>query len=301
MGSAQSREDSRPPPACPMHDAKPGVEPAAINPRNNIPELAQSQSAGQRQSLPTQRTFSSIPRAEAVQHAAEVSASSKQAGTCPVASTPATSSNTATAGMKTDTDRWVYPSPQQFFNALVRKGKPAPEEHVETMVEIHNWLNEQAWNEVLRWEERRQTGEQVQLAHFTGRPQDLSPKARIHLYLGKLFPETYSSTPPFDRHDWTIRRPGTGTEHRYVIDYYSAAPDEQGNPVFSLDVRPALDSPEAVYDRVSEWARLKRERYLGPNASVAAQPEPKLTSALSSKDDDLCVYVACPHALVTRT
>ena len=54
---------------------------------------------------------------------------------------------------------WDYPSPQQFYNALVRKGWGTPEEHVETMVEIHNFLNEQAWNEVLKWESRH--GESV--------------------------------------------------------------------------------------------------------------------------------------------
>jgi hypothetical protein len=35
------------------------------------------------------------------------------------------------------------------------------------------------------------------------------------------------------------------------------------NPVFSLDVRPALDNPTAIYDRITEWARQKRERWLG--------------------------------------
>lgn len=49
---------------------------------------------------------------------------------------------------------WEYPSPQQFYNALVRKGWETPEEHIETMVEIHNFLNEAAWNEVLKWEKR---------------------------------------------------------------------------------------------------------------------------------------------------
>jgi hypothetical protein len=49
---------------------------------------------------------------------------------------------------------WEYPSPQQFYNALVRKGWETPEEHVETMVEIHNFLNEEAWQEVMKWEKR---------------------------------------------------------------------------------------------------------------------------------------------------
>ena len=54
---------------------------------------------------------------------------------------------------------------------------------------------------------------------------------------------------PFDRHDWTIDR--CGTEVRYVIDYYSGH-DEPDNPVFNVDVRPALDSPSALFDRARE-------------------------------------------------
>jgi cytochrome c heme-lyase len=70
--------------------------------------------------------------------------------------------------------------------------------------------------------------ELVQLARFQGRPEDLSPKARYHLFLSKLFPNTYSSQPPFDRHDWYVRRPVSNVMQRYVIDYYSAPDDEQG-------------------------------------------------------------------------
>jgi len=47
---------------------------------------------------------------------------------------------------------WEYPSPQQFFNALVRKGWETPENEIETMVQIHNFLNEKAWEEVHKWE-----------------------------------------------------------------------------------------------------------------------------------------------------
>lgn len=66
-----------------------------------------------------------------------------------------------------------------------------------------------------------------------------------------------STEPPFDRHDWVVRRPSTDTEHRYVIDYYSAPPDPDGSPNFHLDVRPALDDLDAVRARfnafVNEW------------------------------------------------
>lgn len=53
------------------------------------------------------------------------------------------------------------------------------------------------------------------------------------------------------------------TTHRYVIDYYALPDDQEGNPVFSLDVRPAVDSVAAVRERVEEWWRLKKEVWGG--------------------------------------
>ena len=95
---------------------------APLNPRNQMPDLPQHAIyQNQAASLSTERITSSIPR---------------DGGS-----------------------NWDYPSPQQFYNALVRKGWETPEEHVDTMVEIHNFLNEQAWNEVLKWESR--SGESV--------------------------------------------------------------------------------------------------------------------------------------------
>lgn len=79
-----------------------------------MPVLSQYPAVAQSTYLPTDRETSSIPRDEG--------------------------------------DRWDYPSPQQFYNALVRKGWETPEEHVETMVQIHNFLNEMAWDEVQKWE-----------------------------------------------------------------------------------------------------------------------------------------------------
>lgn len=56
---------------------------------------------------------------------------------------------------------------------------------------IHNFLNERAWDEVLKWEKRLPGGDQSQLARFQGRPGELSPKARFHLWAGKLFPSKF--------------------------------------------------------------------------------------------------------------
>jgi len=64
------------------------------------------------------------------------------------------------------------------------------------------------------------------------------------------FPGT-SFTPPFDRHDWVVRRPSTNEEVRYVIDYYSSRKRIGGEPVFHLDVRPALDSFDNTKLRVT--------------------------------------------------
>ncbi|KAG8931218.1 holocytochrome c synthase [Tulasnella sp. 417] len=232
-----SSSSGSPPPGCPMHQ-KEAAPPAAakcpvqhdapsessgLNPHNNMPnDLTHMPSPGQTMALPTERVTSSIPRPSSPEE--------DQAGS----------------------GRWEYPSPQQFYNALVRKGWETPEEHVETMVEIHNFLNEEAWNEVLKWEKRWSGSDETpELARLHGKPGQLSPKARMHLSLAWLLPSKFSNEPPFDRHDWVIRRPATGEEVRYVIDYYSAPDNPDGSPVFSLDVRPALDSLGSVTQRIS--------------------------------------------------
>ena len=54
---------------------------------------------------------------------------------------------------------------------------------------------------------------------------------------------------PFDRHDWVVDR--CGREVRYIIDYYDIGDEDaykRGEFVF-LDVRPAMDSFQAVLDR----------------------------------------------------
>jgi cytochrome c heme-lyase len=92
----------------------PVQQPETIDPRNHLPILTQERAPSQSLELPTERTASSIPRDAA--------------------------------------GKWEYPSPQQFYNALVRKGWETPENEVETMVQIHNFLNEKAWEEVQKWE-----------------------------------------------------------------------------------------------------------------------------------------------------
>ncbi|KAI0352355.1 cytochrome c and c1 heme-lyase [Trametes cingulata] len=213
----------QPPAQCPISHE---ATADGINPLNQMPSLSQAPAAHQAAALPTERETSSIPRDES--------------------------------------SRWEYPSPQQFYNALVRKGWETPEEHVETMVQIHNFLNEQAWQEILKWEKKEDPSEaEPQLARFKGRPGELSPKARFWLFAGWLLPTRFNTEPPFDRHDWIVRRRG-GEEVRYVIDYYSAPPEPDGSPVFSLDVRPALDSVGSIKQRIlaateDVWANFREE------------------------------------------
>ena len=38
-----------------------------------------------------------------------------------------------------------------------------------------------------------------------------------------------------------------------MIDYYSGPPEPTGEPVFYLDVRPAVDRPSAAVERLMRW------------------------------------------------
>lgn len=228
------QSDSPPPPPaaptkaqCPVDHGSSSLSASSLNPLNNMPDLSQQPAPNQAIALPTERVVSEIKR--------------------------------------DGESNWEYPSPQQFYNALVRKGWETPEEHIETMVQIHNFLNDQAWLEVLKWEKRQNVDiRNLQLARFKGRPGEMSPKARFWLFAGWLLPSRFNTEPPFDRHDWVVRRPETGEEVRYVIDYYGAPPEPDGSPVFSLDVRPALDSFSSVKERIAvateeAWAAFKAD------------------------------------------
>lgn len=136
-----------------------------------------------------------------------------------------------------DENKWVYPSEQQYYNAMIRKGYSPPEKDIGAILAIHNSVNERGWKEVMEWETFRGL-ETPKLKKFEGRPKDLSPKAQILKWFG--------CDPPFDRHDWYVER-DNGKEVRYIIDFYHV-PNRRDLPVH-LDVRPALDSPSAFVDR----------------------------------------------------
>ncbi|KAI9786112.1 MAG: holocytochrome c synthase [Geoglossum umbratile] len=239
-----------PPPSdgsCPY--TAPDIHPSSLsklNPLNYMPHsISQSRAPDQPIDLPTSRSMSSIPK-----------------------------------GAVPDEGNWEYPSPQQMYNAMLRKGyTDTPADAVESMVEVHNFLNEGAWNEIVEWERRFGRGFSAawhecrrgedgppadatippsppRLLRFMGRPKDMTPKATILQLLGWVYPSRFNSEPPFDRHDWFVQRQlpnGTQREIRYVIDYYSGPPEPTGEPVFYLDVRPAVDSPSAAAERMMRW------------------------------------------------
>ncbi|KAF2262472.1 cytochrome C1 heme lyase [Lojkania enalia] len=224
-----------------------------LNPLNNMPfDLSNQKATNQSQDLPLSRETSTIP--------------------------------------KGDGSLWEYPSPQQMYNAMLRKGyTDTPADAVESMVAVHNFLNEGAWAEILGWERRFSRGlvegykicargeENARLAtgqddpfdtmwkfegvpppkllRFTGRPGEPTPKSQMLQFMSRLWPKQFETAPPFDRHDWFVQRCGpTGCQEvRYVIDYYEGAPEPSGEPVFYLDVRPAIDGPRGAAERLVRW------------------------------------------------
>ncbi len=126
MSNTASTTSLIPPPAkCPIDYEK--SSPTGFNPLNSIPlgVSATTRAVNQVLDLPTDRETSTIPRPKSPIPDAE-----------------------------DEGPTWEYPSPQQFYNALVRKGWETPEESIEMVVQIHNFLNEMAWEEVMKWERR---------------------------------------------------------------------------------------------------------------------------------------------------
>ncbi|XP_020861912.1 holocytochrome c-type synthase isoform X2 [Phascolarctos cinereus] len=187
-----------------------------IDPSNMMPPPNQTPSPGQPFALSTVREESSIPRADSEK-------------------------------------KWVYPSEQMFWNAMLRKGWKWKDDDISqkdmyNIIKIHNQNNEQAWKEILKWEALHAVECPCgpTLIRFGGKAKEYSPRARIRSWMGYEL--------PFDRHDWIVNR--CGTEVRYVIDYYDGGEVNKDYQFTILDVRPAFDSLTAVWDRMKvAWWR----------------------------------------------
>ncbi|XP_033841659.1 holocytochrome c-type synthase-like isoform X1 [Periophthalmus magnuspinnatus] len=220
MHQAQAIKAS-PPSECPMHQSVSGpahqeraydfVKGASdIDPANMMPPPNQVPAPDQPFSLSVAREESNIPR-----HGTE--------------------------------NKWVYPSEQMFWNAMLRKGwrwkeDDLAQDDMTNIIKIHNRNNEQAWEEILKWEalHAQECPCGPTLKRFGGKAKEYSPRARLRHWMGYEL--------PFDRHDWIVDR--CGKEVRYVIDYYDGEINKENYQFSILDVRPAFDSLGAVWDRM---------------------------------------------------
>jgi len=137
-----------------------------------------------------------------------------------------------------------------FFDAMKRKNYDPQARDMQSIVPIHNAVNERAWKEILDWEKGRGSEKcgGPKLVSFSGQATALTPKARFNSILGY--------TAPFDRHDWVVDRCGTRVE--YVIDFYSGRDEGKvGKSLnFYLDVRPKLNTWEGVRMRAANLVGL---------------------------------------------
>ncbi|CAK8689126.1 unnamed protein product [Clavelina lepadiformis] len=228
---------------CPMNKAE------DIDPQNMMPPPNQQPSPDQPFTLSTSRVKSTIPKANAKEG-----------------------------------ETWVYPSEQMFWNAMLRKGwrwkEDEPESSdLENIVTIHNANNEQAWQEVLRWEafHCRECPDGPKLLKFGGKAKEFSPRARVRSWMGYEL--------PFDRHDWIVDR--CGKHVRYIIDYYDGGKVDPDTQEFTLlDVRPAFDSFGAVWDRMKacymRWTNFNPT--MGANSRVYHTSEPITTHTSSNNN-----------------
>lgn len=229
---------------CPAKGIESTAQPASIE---EAAGHSQHPAPGQRVHLSTQRVVSSIPRGDARDGDDVV-----------------LSHSTVPSHQPADSNRWQYPSEQQFYNAMLRKGYRPPVDSIPSVLQIHNAVNERSWQQVRRWERELHDNHEPKLVKFVGRPKDLSPRAWWNS-------RVLMTEEPFDRHDWYVEDArGGGEPRRYVIDFYEGMDGNGGvpsdrthvapaptsrPPSMYIDVRPALDNPSAAMDRMTMFAR----------------------------------------------
>lgn len=141
--------------------------------------------------------------------------------------------------------KWAYPSPVQFYKNAVAKGHDVDPDDMNTVVSIHNAVNEETWRKIIEIESRLHSDvcpNGPTLVRFVGKPNEPSWKARMmHWFRGYIM--------PFDRHEWTIDRCGRGM-FQYEVDFYDGAHERPNKVNIYIDVRPALNTPQGIYDSV---------------------------------------------------
>jgi cytochrome c heme-lyase len=90
-------------------------------------------------------------------------------------------------GSGSESDKnWVYPSEQQFFNAMQRKKHNPQVRDMKSVVPIHNAVNEKAWEDILMWEVGMGSEKcgGPRLISFAGKPKVRTPKAWVNVAMG---------------------------------------------------------------------------------------------------------------------
>jgi cytochrome c heme-lyase len=148
---------------------------SSLNPFNMMPAADQSTAPGQKVNLSKRRERSSIPMADY-----------------------------RPAHQPDGTETWTYPSEQQYYNAMQRKGWNPQEKDMSSIVAIHNIVNERGWSQVIHWEKTLHKYDLTftcmhlftlvlflcyscpspKLVRFIGRPKDVTPKAYLMSWLG---------------------------------------------------------------------------------------------------------------------
>jgi cytochrome c heme-lyase len=143
---------------------------------------------------------------------------------------------------------WIYPSQQQFYNAMKRKNFSPQLDDMAVVVPIHNIVNEMAWKKILEWESLYQSncGRGPILRKFTGKAEEKTLKSRLKYFF-------FGGAEPFDRHDWVVDR--CGIETTYIIDFYKGKRDQQSSISLFIDLRPKIDSFRTLYERVYGWVK----------------------------------------------
>jgi cytochrome c heme-lyase len=164
------------------------------------------------------------------------------------------SSERETSSIPNREGKWRYPSPVQFYRNAVAKGHDVDPNDMNTVVSIHNAVNEETWRRIIKLESRYHAKECPSgptLIRFVGKPQEPSLKAKaMHWLAGYVM--------PFDRHEWMIDRCGTGL-FKYHVDFYDGPRDQSGKVNIYLDVRPAMDTMTGITDRI----RMNVDEFLG--------------------------------------
>ncbi|KAH9366599.1 hypothetical protein HPB48_010270 [Haemaphysalis longicornis] len=262
-----SEQQQQPPSECPMHGACKEItgEPPKGHPpvqKAYASECPMSAAATNKEEINPANMVSRALSMGSAEHNAEPQPAAR-AGPAVSAADGATAL-AHPQGRRGGGETWEYPSQQMFWNAMLRKGwrwreSELQPEDMAHIIRIHNANNDHAWEEVLK------ECCTPSLKKFGGKATDYSPRARIRSWLGYEL--------PFDRHDWIVDR--CGKEVRYVIDYYDGgAVDETSARFALLDVRPAFDSFENIWDRMKvAWWRwtVARERESGSEPASSQQ------------------------------